>query len=250
MIALRLAAEKCNIAIVDLDLKGAERTVKELREQNVKAQAYEVDVSDYEAMVVLRKQIISDLGMVDILVNNAAILPTNLSLREGKWTSLERILKVNIHSHFWVSTFSIYVDDFLSFLFQSVRIFIEDMIKNKYGHIIAISSAAAATNCGVPFLIAYTSSKSAVISFMSSLAEELRVTGLGDFIKTTCVLPYFINTRKDIMDFVNLRFPAYEPDYVADKAVEGLLYERETVLVIWLGEYSQYFTKYFELLIY
>lgn len=109
MIALRLAAEKCNIAIVDLDLKGAERTVKELREQNVKAQAYEVDVSDYEAVVVLRKQIISDLGMVDILVNNAAILPTNLSLREGKWTSLERILKVNIHSHFWVSTFSIYV---------------------------------------------------------------------------------------------------------------------------------------------
>lgn len=54
-------------------------------------------------MVELRKQIINDLGMVDILVNNAAILPTNLSLREGKWTSLERILKVNIHSHFWVS---------------------------------------------------------------------------------------------------------------------------------------------------
>lgn len=53
-------------------------------------------------MLDLRKTIISDLGVVDILVNNAAILPTNLSLREGKWTSLERILKVNIHSHFWV----------------------------------------------------------------------------------------------------------------------------------------------------
>lgn len=118
------------------------------------------------------------------------------------------------------------------------------MIKNKYGHILAISSAAAATDCGVPFLIAYTSSKSAVISFMSSLSEELRVTGLGDFIKTTCVLPYFINTRQDIMDLLNLRFPAYEPEYVADKSVKGLLYERETVLVTWMGEYSQFFTKY------
>lgn len=118
------------------------------------------------------------------------------------------------------------------------------MIKNKYGHILAISSAAAATNCGVPFLIAYTTSKSAVVSFMSSLAEELRVTGLGDFIKTTCVLPYFINTRQDIMDFVNLRFPAYEPKYVADKIVEGLLYDKETVIVIWLGQFSHYFTKY------
>lgn len=106
MIALRLAVEKCNIAIVDLDLEGAERTVKELRKQNVKAEAYKVDVSDYEAMVELRKKIINDLGIVDILVNNAAILPTNLSLREGKWTSLERILKVNIHSHFWVSYLS------------------------------------------------------------------------------------------------------------------------------------------------
>lgn len=56
-------------------------------------------------MVELRKQIIRDLGMVDILVNNAAILPINLSLREGKWTSLERILKVNIHSHFWVTLY-------------------------------------------------------------------------------------------------------------------------------------------------
>lgn len=118
------------------------------------------------------------------------------------------------------------------------------MIKNKYGHILAISSAAAAIDCGIPFLIAYTSSKSAIISLMSSLKEELRMTGLGDFIKTTCVLPYFINTRQDIMDFVNLRFPAYEPNYVADKAIEGLLYERERVLVMWLGDYVQFFTKY------
>lgn len=98
-----MAAENCNIAIVDIDLEGAKDTVKELRKQNIKAEAYKADVSDYEAIVKLKEQIISDLGKVDILVNNAAILPT-LSLREGDWTSLERILKVNIHSHFWVST--------------------------------------------------------------------------------------------------------------------------------------------------
>lgn len=101
-LAFRLAAEKCNIAIVDIDFEGATNTVKELRKQNIKAEAYKADVSDYEAMVKLREQIISDLGMVDILINNAEILPT-LSLREGDWTKLERILKVNIHSHFWVS---------------------------------------------------------------------------------------------------------------------------------------------------
>lgn len=118
------------------------------------------------------------------------------------------------------------------------------MIKNKYGHILAISSVFAAMNCGTPFLIAYTSSKSAVISFMSCLTEELRVTGLGDFIKTTCVLPYFMNSSQDILDLVKLRFPAYEHEYVADKAIEGLVYEKETVLVIWLAEYSQYLTRY------
>lgn len=102
-IALRLAKEGCNIAIVDLDYEEGKKTAQELQKQNVEAKAYNVDVSDFEAMFALRKIIISDLGVVDILVNNAAILPTNLSLREGKWTSLERILKVNIHSHFWVS---------------------------------------------------------------------------------------------------------------------------------------------------
>lgn len=119
MIAFRLAAEKCNLAIVDLDFEAAKRTVNELRKQNIKAEAYNVDVSDYEAMVELRKQIINDLGMVDILVNNAAILPTNLSLREGKWTSLERILKVNIHSHFWVSPIFIIAIEFMA-IFVSV----------------------------------------------------------------------------------------------------------------------------------
>lgn len=52
-------------------------------------------------MVAVKKLIDLDLGTTDILVNNAGLLP-KVSLREGKPEDLERIINVNITSHFWV----------------------------------------------------------------------------------------------------------------------------------------------------
>ncbi|CAO1430813.1 unnamed protein product [Diamesa tonsa] len=71
-IALRLAKEGCNIVIVDLDLRGAQNTAKEIEEKcKVTALAYKVDVSDYEAVERLKVDIEKSIGTVDILVNNA-----------------------------------------------------------------------------------------------------------------------------------------------------------------------------------
>lgn len=50
----------------------------------------------------LKSCIERDLGFVDILVNNAGLIPA-VSLREGNRTDIERVLQVNVISHFWVS---------------------------------------------------------------------------------------------------------------------------------------------------
>lgn len=76
------------------------------------------------------------------------------------------------------------------------------MIKEKDGHILAISSMAGVLNTS--YLICYSAAKHAVNAFMGSLADELILDG-HDYIKTTCICPYFINTRKAYIDSVNLR---------------------------------------------
>lgn len=42
------------------------------------------------------------MGIVDILINNAGLMPSN-SFRDGEPEDLRRVLEVNVLSHFWVS---------------------------------------------------------------------------------------------------------------------------------------------------
>jgi all-trans-retinol dehydrogenase (NAD+) len=101
-IAFRLAREKCNVVIIDLNVVEAEKTALEIAEKfNVKTAAYKVDVSDYDAIQQLKTDIESSMGTVDILVNNAGILSA-ISLREGRPSDIQKVIDVNLTSHFWV----------------------------------------------------------------------------------------------------------------------------------------------------
>lgn len=77
------------------------------------------------------------------------------------------------------------------------------MIEKKNGHIVTMSSMAGIT--GSPYVTTYSSTKFAVIGFMSSLTEELISEGHNSYIKTTWICPHFVNTRKDFIDSCNLR---------------------------------------------
>lgn len=62
----------------------------------------QVDVSNYDEVLQISQTIENDLGAVDILVNNAGLLPS-ISLREGGPKDIEKVMDVNLMSHFWVS---------------------------------------------------------------------------------------------------------------------------------------------------
>lgn len=59
-------------------------------------------MSVFSAVKELSKTVEADIGPVDILVNNAAVLPL-VSLREGTECDLDRIIDVNFKSNVWVS---------------------------------------------------------------------------------------------------------------------------------------------------
>lgn len=101
-IALRLAQEKCQVAVADINFVDAQKTARDISETfGVKAVAFKVDVSDVSSIKQLKADIESSLGPVDILVNNAGIL-CMASLREFTDEQLKKVLEVNLMSHFWV----------------------------------------------------------------------------------------------------------------------------------------------------
>lgn len=87
--------------------------------------------------------------------------------------------------------------------------------------------------------IIYSSTKSAVHTFMISLNEELRQEG-NDCIKCTSILPYFVSTRKDFVDAANFRFPIVSVEDAANIAVDGIL---RNELVLTIPKFTMYFKR-------
>uniref|UniRef100_A0A182TVS1 Short-chain dehydrogenase/reductase 3 n=1 Tax=Anopheles melas TaxID=34690 RepID=A0A182TVS1_9DIPT len=220
-LCLRLAREGCQVAVVDIDLAGAQRTVEDVRALGVKAEAFLADIANYEAVERLRLEVESKLGPVDVLVNNAGLLAV-LSLSEGKAVYLERIVNVNLLSHFW-----------------TIRAFMPGMITRHRGHIVGIASIAAYFPVGR--FIPYTVTKYAVRALMESLNSELRMDGLQNTIQTTCVYPALIATRQQFMDMLDKlkylddaflkRFYVFTPEQVAEQIVRGVLINKREVFV-------------------
>lgn len=97
-----LAREGCKIAVVDIDLKGAGKTVENIRLTGGEAEAFRADVSDSHSVQQLRKAVEAALGPVDILVNNAGLL-SFVQMCQGTDEEIQRIINVNLASHFWVN---------------------------------------------------------------------------------------------------------------------------------------------------
>ena len=118
----------------------------------------------------LVEKIISEYGHIDILVNNAGI---NMKKEFTDVTDedFQRILQTNVTSVFALS-----------------REVVKDMLLRKEGSIINISSMAS--QYGIPKVIAYTASKSAVEGMTRAMAVELSPKG----IRVNCIAPGFIAT--------------------------------------------------------
>ena len=105
-----------------------------------------------------------------ILINNAGVAKDNLFLRmsENDWTE---VIETNLNG-----------------TYRLTKIFLKDMIKNKWGRIINIGSVSGLM--GNPGQTNYASSKAALEGFTKSLAKEIGSRN----ITVNLVSPGFINT--------------------------------------------------------
>jgi len=129
------------------------------------------DLTDLKSLPALVKRIEENYGRIDILINNAGINQKK-EFAEVSDEEFEAIMRTNVMSVFTLS-----------------REVVKCMIKNGGGNIINISSMAS--RYGLPMVIAYTASKSAIEGMTRAMAVELSPRG----ILVNCIAPGFIATE-------------------------------------------------------
>jgi 3-oxoacyl-[acyl-carrier protein] reductase len=152
----------------DMSQEVIDETMAELGENAV---GRFCNVTDFEAVKNLIKEIVQVDGRLDVLVNNAGITRDGLIMRmsEDQWDS---VLDVNLKG-----------------VFNVIRHTVKPMMKQRSGSIINISSVVALSgNAGQ---VNYTASKAGVIGMTRTLAQELSSRN----IRVNAVAPGFIETK-------------------------------------------------------
>ena len=131
---------------------------------------YKVDISNTKNIEDCIKDISQDHKDISTIVNNAGITADNLLLRmkNEQWSE---VLKTNLDSNFLI-----------------IKGLLPNMLANKYGKIIGVSSVVATT--GNPGQSNYVASKSGMIGLYKSIAHEVAKRNIN----INVVSPGFIST--------------------------------------------------------
>lgn len=163
-IALELAREGANVAIVDINLDGAEKVADEIKALGRKAIAIKTDVTKFEGVKLMTKRVRDELGDVDILVNNAGGTVPGAG---------EHALFCEKTEEDWDAGIALN----LKSVFNCCRAVIERMIERRSGKIVNISSVAGVV--GAARMIDYSAAKAGVIGFTMTLAKEVAGHGIN-----------------------------------------------------------------------
>ncbi len=100
-VALAMAREGADIAVVELNEDTAASTAEELRAIGVRSVSIPCDVSTRSACEGAVNAAVAELGGVDILVNNAGYSKTSVPLLEADDEQFDRTLRINTLATFW-----------------------------------------------------------------------------------------------------------------------------------------------------
>jgi short-subunit dehydrogenase/pimeloyl-ACP methyl ester carboxylesterase len=159
------------VIIVDRDLDAANETADAVRAACAEAAVYQADVSDEKVMNDLAAQVLDDHGVVDILVNNAGIGMAGRFL-ETSSANWEDIIGVNLRG-----------------VISGSRAFGAQMVERGEGGTI-INVASASAYLPSKSMVAYSTTKAAVLGFSESLRADFADEGIA----VTAVCPGFVNT--------------------------------------------------------
>lgn len=171
-IALKFAAEGAAVAVNYHGSKERAEAVKaQIEEEGGTAFLFPCNVADFSACESFLKAVTEQMGRLDILVNNAGITRDGLLMRMSE-EDYDAVLDTNLKG-----------------TFNCIRFAARQMLKQKSGRIINISSVSGVLgNAGQAN---YSASKAGIIGLTKSAARELASRG----ITVNAIAPGFVNTE-------------------------------------------------------
>jgi NAD(P)-dependent dehydrogenase (short-subunit alcohol dehydrogenase family) len=193
--AAALIAQGARVGIGDIDAPLAEKTAGELGGGTI---GLALDVTDRPSFAAFLDEVERQLGPLDILINNAGIMPIGPFVDETD-TTARRMVDINVHG-----------------VILGSKLAIERFLPRGRGHIVQLASIAG--KGGFPGDATYCATKHAVVGLTETLRAELRGTG----IEVHQVLPIGVNTElySGVGAARGLKTP--EPEDVANTIVELL----------------------------
>ncbi|MBK0869721.1 SDR family NAD(P)-dependent oxidoreductase [Saccharopolyspora sp. HNM0986] len=219
-LAQRFAAAGAVLALSDVDPAAARETARQACGEDG-ARCYALDVTDRDAVAEHARQVRSDLGPANVMINNAGVAAIG-DLVDLSWQQLDWIHGINVNG-----------------VLHGTRAFLPELVDSGDGHLVNISSLFGLL--GVPAQSAYCAGKAYVRALTESVRQEMRVA--GHRVGATVVHPGFVRTDfvrsgqaagdgdaaalGDVVD----RWVRTTPEQVADKVVRAVRKDRGRVLV-------------------
>ena len=164
-IARRLASEGCTVYVADI----AEAAAKQVADV-IGGQAIGLDVTDEAAMDAAFASIEKQVGVLDIVVNNAGVMDIG-PVVDKSYAAWQRLMRINLDGVFLGSRAAA-------------------QLMKKQGRGVIVNASSGAGRRGVGNLSSYCASKAAIIMFSQSLAIEMAPFG----VTVNCYAPGHIET--------------------------------------------------------
>lgn len=227
-IALALADERMQVAVLDIEAAVAERTAEELAAKGVRAIGLRVDVTDETSLAQAAAAVEAALGPVHVLSNNAGVSAPQGPITEKRDADWQWVFSVNLFG-----------------IVKGVQAFLPGMRRHgQGGHIVNTSSMAGLI--AVPELLVgvYTASKYACTAYCEILRAELAPERIG----VSVLCPGLIDTELSRTSARNrpdrfggplptpgpmpeeMRKVAMQPEEVGPIVVRGILANRLHIL--------------------
>ncbi len=155
------AKEGASVLVTDVAAPEGEATTQAIRDAGGRAVFVKADVAQEDDVKHMVNVAIEEFGRVDILYNNAGIMPEDdTSVTETSELTWDRVMDVNLKSTFFCAKYTI-----------------PHMVKQGKGSIINVASFVAFMGCTVP-QDAYTASKGGMLSLTKSFAIQYGKHGI------------------------------------------------------------------------
>ncbi len=206
MMVRLLLERKAKVIIWDINQANIDITLTEFSTEGA-LYGFQVDVSNSEQVQLAAKKVKQQIGVVDVLINNAGIV-VGKYFKEHSVTDIDKTININTAGPMYVT-----------------REFLGDMLHQNSGHICNIASSGGLISN--PKMSVYAASKWALIGWSDSLRLELKQ--MNKNVTITTIMPYYINTG--MFDGVQSKLPILKPEAAARTILKAIEKNKKMVTI-------------------